>query len=184
METQPGSWHKGFSFLLCVLVLYSSPWQVLYSRRQLPSPCSERRTFSNLLQGECVCVYAGVCGCDVNCDPLRMDKWQKMCFFPSHPLPCFQKTGRGGNDAESVCLFGSPDAPTDPPPRSLSAGPRGRVGFWRRLFLSHHWQAKGGQSPTAQRWQRCGEAPWPQRHSPCQRAVSLRDLTPRERDSH
>ena len=50
---------RAFPFY-CVLVVHSSPWQVLCSLCQLSSLCSKLRTFSNLLQDECLCVYISV----------------------------------------------------------------------------------------------------------------------------
>lgn len=130
----------------------------------LPSPCSKLRTFSNLLQDECVCVYASVCRCDVNCDPMRMDKWQKMWFFPSHlplPSPLFQRAMlRGRQQWRRICVsVGLSDAPADPPPLSLWAGgPQGELAP-DDASLSQHWQAKSGHSPTEPRGDGAVEKP-------------------------
>lgn len=138
--------------------LFSILWQVLCSPHPLSSPCIKPRIFSKLLQNKHVSVYQCVCRCDVNCDPLRMDKWQKMWFLPSHPLclPFFLLVSEDSVEGkaamkENLCVCRFADAPADPPlsPRT----PRGELAP-EDASLSQHWQAKGGHSPTKPRGNR------------------------------
>lgn len=138
-----------FRYLLCVLFLYSHPGRCCVVPVNSPHLAVNWEHFPI----SCKCVLC-VCRCDVNCDPLRMDKWQKMWLFPSHPLipfSCFrgyvwrQKWRR-------ICVsVGLPDAT---PPRA--PGPQ-RALAPEEASLSQHWQAEAGHSPTEPRGDRAVE---------------------------
>lgn len=176
MQAIPGLCEKGFPFLLFVLVLNSSTWQIQCSARQLPQPCGKLQTFSNMLQVVYLCTHNAVCRCDINCDPLRMDKWQKMWFSPS-PFHSPSETcwGGGGNEEESVylsvCLIVL---------YTLHPCPSAGAKLLKTLLkVSQHLQTKGSHTSVAdQRWHGYGEAPWTQCKTFCQRVVRLRDAKP------
>lgn len=155
-----------------VLVLYSSPWQVLCSPRQLPSLC--REPFP-------ICCKTSMCRRDVTCNPSRPDKWQKMRFFLSHPL--FSPVLRPRLQWRRICLSSSLVPPQTLHPCFLW-DPKGETGSCWRLSVTT-LTSHGGDSPTQPRGDRAvKKPPWPQRHSLCQRAVSLRAPNSTGRDSH